>query len=580
MRYRLVAAMGGAFALAAGQAPAQELAGCWAGSLGDGNTQRRAAFEFTRVPDGWRGASHVLGRRIETDSLADIRLAGTALTFASGPTAERRAVFSGSLTGGRLNGRVTRDTVTMPFALTRAEPEPGLALVGYWSGGLYQGEALLVRMGLDVVPAPCGQVLVTMDSPDQSVSDLPVTTMRLEGDSLFLELRYLGGALRGRVAPGGTAFAGEWTQGGATLALRLQRSDSAVTFARPQEPRPPFPYGVEEVTYHNADDSTRFAATLTLPPGDGPFPAAVLITGSGAQNRDETVMGHRPFLVIADHLTRHGIAVLRADDRGVGGSSGNIMAATIADNVGDAMAAVRLLRAHPKIDSTRVGFIGHSEGGWVGPLAASRSNAVAFVVMLAGPAVSGEDILHAQTRAMSRAGGVSADMIDGSEAVSRQVYAIIRTEPDSARAIAAIMAMTDTILRTLPPAQAAALDSTWNAPGRAEQLQQGLAVTVTPWFRYLLTYDPVPALDALRVPVLALFGELDLQVPPEQSVPILERLWADHPDATIHVFPKLNHLFQHAETGLIAEYATIEETFAPVVLEMMTSWILQRFGRR
>lgn len=580
MRYRLVAAMVGALAVAAGPAPAQELSGCWAGSLGDGNAQRRAAFEFARVPDGWRGASHVLGRRIETDSLAEIRLAGTALTFTSGPTAERRAVFSGSLGDGGLSGRVTRDTVTMPFALARAEPEPALALVGYWSGGLYQGEMLLVRMGLDVVPAPCGQVLMTMDSPDQGVSDLPVTSVRMQGDSLFLELRYLGGALRGRVAPGGTAFAGEWTQGGATLALRLQRSDSAVTFARPQEPRPPFPYSVQDVTYHNADDSTRFAATLTLPPGDGPFPAAVLITGSGAQNRDETVMGHRPFLVIADHLTRHGIAVLRADDRGVGGSSGNIMTATIADNVGDAMAAVRLLRAHPKIDSTRVGFIGHSEGGWVGPLAASRSNAVAFVVMLAGPAVSGEDILHAQTRAMSLAGGVGADMIDGSEAVSRQVYAIIRNEPDSARAIAAIMAMTDTILRTLPPAQAAALDSSWNVPGRAEQLRQGLAVTVTPWFRYLLTYDPAPALDALRVPVLALFGELDLQVPPEQSVPILERLWADHPDATIHVFPKLNHLFQHAETGLIAEYATIEETFAPAVLEMMTTWILQRFGRR
>jgi pimeloyl-ACP methyl ester carboxylesterase len=351
-----------------------------------------------------------------------------------------------------------------------------------------------------------------------------------------------------------------------------------VSFARPQEPRPPFPYSAEEVTYRNATDSTRFAGTLTLPPGDGPFPAVVLITGSGAQNRDETVMGHRPFLVLADHLTRQGIAVLRADDRGVGGSTGSLMAATIEDNVGDALAAVRLLRAHPRIDPARVGLIGHSEGGWVAPLAASRSDAVAFVVMLAGPAVSGEEILYAQTRAISRASGASPASIEASEAVARQIYRIILTEPDSARAISSILALTDTILRTLPPDQAAALDSAWNAPGRAEQFRQGLPTTVTPWFRFLLAYDPAAALDALRVPVLALFGELDLQVPPAQSVPVLERLWADHPDATIHVFPGLNHLFQHAQTGLVAEYATIEETFAAEALNRISEWITRRFA--
>ena len=496
----------------------QDVAGCWAGSLGAGNDQRRAAIEFTRAPAGWRGAIHVLSRSLDTDSLAEIQVSDTAIVFTA-PGREGRPAFRGRLDGERLEGQATADTLTLPFAFARTgpAPEPALALAGYWRGALYQGETMVLRMGLEFAPAPCGQALVTMDSPDQGVENMPVTAVRMQGDSLFIEFSYLGGAFRGQVAPGATALAGEWTQGGARLGMRFQRSDSAVSFARPQEPRPPFPYAAEEVTYYNATDSTRFAGTLTLPPGDGPFPAVVLITGSGAQNRDETVMGHRPFLVIADHLTRQGIAVLRADDRGVGGSTGSIMNATIDDNVGDVLAAAELLRAHPRVDPARVGLLGHSEGGWVAPLAASRSDAVAFVVMLAGPAVSGQEILYAQTRAISRASGASPASIEGNEAIARQIYRIILSEPDSARAMAGILALTDTILRTLPPDQAAALDSAWNAPGRAEQFRQGLVTTVTPWFRFLLAYDPAAALDALRVPALALFGELDLQVPPRRA---------------------------------------------------------------
>lgn len=581
MRSRTLPAALSILASLALPATAQELAGCWAGSVGAANAQRRAAIEFTRGPSGWSGALHALGRRVESDSLRDIQATGSGLTFVVRRGTSDR-VFRGTVASTGLSGQVTADTLSQPFAFTRPAPgaDPVLALTGYWRGGVYQGEMMIVRMGLEVAPAPCDQALVTMDSPDQNVEDLPLTSLRMVGDSLFFELSYIGGAFRGAAAPGATALAGEWTQGGQRLTMRFDRADSAASFTRPQEPREPFPYTAEEVTYRNAADGTRFAATLTIPQGEGPFPAAVLITGSGAQNRDEAIMGHRPFLVIADHLTRRGIAVLRADDRGVGGSSGSTMAATIADNAGDVQAAVELLRAHPKIDRARVGLIGHSEGGWVGPLVASRGDAVAFVVMLAGPAVSGEEILYAQTRAISTASGLSPVFIDGSEAVSRRLYAIVKSEPDSARAMTAMLALADTVLRTLPPDQAAALDSAWKDPARAEQFAQGLAITTTPWFRYLLTYEPAAALDALRVPVLALFGELDLQVPPAQSVPVLERLWSDHPDATIRVLAKHNHLFQRAETGLMAEYARIEETFSVEALELMTQWILTRFGPR
>ena len=562
-------------------AGAQELAGCWLGTVGEGNGARRAVLEVTGGESNPAGALHVLSRSHETDSLTDIRATDSTLAFTvRRPNGPRQ--FAAQLSSGRLEGRLRSDTLSQPFAFARAASgaDSARALTGYWRGGLYQGEALVFRMGLEFAPVPCGQVTLTLDSPDQDTENLPVTALRLAGDSLFFEMSYLAASFRGTVAPGATELSGEWSQGGNRLPMRMARSDSAATFARPQEPRPPFPYTAHEVTYHNATDSTRFAGTLTVPPGDGPFPAVVLITGSGAQNRDEALMGHRPFLVIADRLTRNGIAVLRADDRGVGGSTGNTMTATIADNVGDVQAAVALLRAHPKVDSARVGLVGHSEGGWVAPLVANQSDGVAFIVMLAGPAVSGEEILYAQTRAMSSVGGLAPAFIEGSEAVSRKIYAIVKSEPDSARAMQAMLALTDTVTRSLPPAQRAAMDSAWAESGRAEQLEEGLAVTLTPWFRYLLSYDPAPALGALRVPVLALFGELDLQVPPTQSVPVLERLWAQHPDATIHVFPRLNHLFQHAETGLLSEYATIEETFAEPALEMMTSWILERAGKR
>jgi len=303
-----------------------------------------------------------------------------------------------------------------------------------------------------------------------------------------------------------------------------------------------------------------------------------LITGSGAQNREEALMGHRPFLVIADDLTRRGIAVLRVDDRGVGGSTGNLMASTIDDNAGDALAGVAYLRAHPKIDPARVGLIGHSEGAWVAPLAASRSSDVAYVVLLAGPAVSGEELLYAQSRAIAEASGTPEPLIAGNIAVARRMYEIIKSEPNDSLARARLLELVEGVTAELPADQAAALDSLWSVPEVEQQFEQRLGIMLTPWFRYLLAYDPGPALESLTISVLALFGEKDLQVPPSQSVPVLRRLTASNPNVTVHVFDDLNHLFQHAESGLIGEYARIEETFAPEALELMGAWLVERFG--
>ena len=555
----------------------QEFDGCWAGTIASGADQRRAALELVRAGGVGGGAFHVLGRHVATDSLANVSAGGDEVAFTL-PTQEGAPAFRVRAAGDSLSGEATRgsDTYSVRFARVGATPDAASTLIGYWFGWLQQAGSPVLRIGLDVAPAPCGQVIVTMDSPDQGAEDLPITSLSASADSLRFEIAYVGGAFRGAARAGGDSLVGRWSQGGGTLDLLLARTDSAPSAGRPQEPEKPFPYDEDEVTYENPTDGTRFAGTLTVPEGEGPFPAALMITGSGAQNRDEAIMGHRPFLVIADYLTRHGVAVLRVDDRGVGGSSGNVMQATIADNAGDARAGVSFLATHPKVDAERIGLIGHSEGGWVAPAAAARSDEVAFIVTLAGPAVTGEAIRHAQDSLMLLASGLPPHYITANRTVSAAIYAALRSTPDDSLALVRMVEAATSTAAALPAQQRAAWDSVQALADTAQQLRS-LRLATTVWFRYLLDYDPVPHLREVDVPVLALYGAKDLQVPPHQSVPVLRDALAHNPDVTIRVFPELNHLFQHAETGLPAEYGRIEETFAPEALEVIARWIKERF---
>lgn len=557
-------------------AAAQDAAGCWLGR----NGERTAILELDLTDGEWGGRIHQLAAVVVSHPLTSVEVEGTAvrLTFPQGD-GQQPAHLSVDLRGDSLIGIVRTGTSESGVALSRLDParlEPTRELVGYWSGGLEQSGVVVLRLGVEIGDAPCGQVVASLDSPDQGATDIPIAGMRLAGDSIHFEVPRVGGAFSGKLGAARTKLEGTWTQGPSSLPMSLSRSDSALAWRRPQQPTPPFPYTASEVSYENPADGTTLAGTLTLPPGDGPFPAAMLLTGSGPQDRDETLMGHKPFLVIADYLTRRGIAVLRVDDRGVGGSSGNVMAATIADNVGDAAAGVEFLRTHPQIDPERVGLIGHSEGGWVAPALAAESDAISFVVMLAGPAASPYDLLLAQSRAMLEASG--APLVEAQVALNQRLLDILRAEPDSARAVAAMRAAATEWLEALPP-EGAALRSRMESPQMRAQVEQALAIQTTPWFRGLLAHDPLPSLDKLEVPVLAMYGELDLQVPPSQSVPVLEEMWADHPDATVRLMPGLNHLFQHAGTGLVAEYSQIEETFAPDALQVIGDWIEERFGR-
>jgi len=346
--------------------------------------------------------------------------------------------------------------------------------------------------------------------------------------------------------------------------------------ARPQQPEPPYPYTVQDVTFANSEAGVELAGTLTLPDGNGPFPAVVLVSGSGPQDRDEALFGHKPFLVLADHLTRHGIAVLRYDDRGVGRSTGDFSTATSMDFTGDALAAVASLRARPDIRKDGIGIAGHSEGGLVAPMASTRSDEVSFIVMLAGPGVPGIDILVAQGELINRAAGASEDVIEFNRRIQLGLADIVAAEPDPEVAGPRMQVFMHEVIESLPDEVREVIGGGMNDDAIIATVNQ----MNSPWFRSFLHYDPRPALENVEVPTLAVIGGKDLQVPPSLNIPEIEGAFdrGGNPDATVRVLPGLNHLFQETETGSPAEYGQLEQTMSPMLLDVVTDWILERFG--
>ena len=431
-----------------------------------------------------------------------------------------------------------------------------------WTGTLDVGGVEL-RIVVHLTRTESG-LTATMDSPDQGATGLPVTSAKVDDGTLALELKNLGASYDGTWDAGKRAFVGEWQQGGASLPLTL-RAGKPAEVRRPQEPKPPFPYASEEVTFDSLAEDVTLAGTLTRPEGDGPFPAVVLVSGSGPQDRNEELFGHKPFLVLADHLTRRGIAVLRYDDRGVGDSTGDRSEAVMADFAQDAAGAVSYLADRKDIDAKRIGLAGHSEGGVVVPMVANaHPDRVAFLVLMAGTAVPGEELLHMQTAAVLKAMGVDKDTIAQGEAGNRKVYEAVRdaeqplTDEQVAELVAGI------------------------AGGESEEardtLKARLKLVQSRWFRDFLLYDPRPALTKVRCPVLAVFGGKDLQVPAEENAAGMKGAFAENGngDVTVRTLPGLNHLFQTADSGAPTEYGRIEETFAPAALQVIGDWIEQQ----
>jgi pimeloyl-ACP methyl ester carboxylesterase len=443
-------------------------------------------------------------------------------------------------------------------------PPPNLE--GSWLGSLEVGPGVKLRLAFHIAKSAQGDLTGTFDSLDQGAKGLPLAGIKLNGLSVAIELKAPAATYTGTLNSDATELTGNWNQGPASLPLNLKKVDAVPALDRPQEPKGPFPYRAEDVTYPSKAEGVQLAATLTIPEGGGPFPAVLLITGSGAQDRDETLLGHKPFLLIADFLTRRGIAVLRVDDRGTAKSTGNFGSATTADFVEDAAGSLAYLKARKEIDPKHIGVIGHSEGAVIAPILATGSNGVAFVVMMAGTAVRGSEVLKAQAAAIMRAGGASDSAIADNVAVQEQLFTLADPKLDAAQLQARKQTLEQSLLTKLPEDQRA---------GAASFLHGQVEGAATPWMRYFIAYDPAPALRALKVPVLVLNGSLDLQVPPVQNLPAivkaLER--GGNSDYEVVKFPGLNHLFQTAKTGSPAEYAQIPETMAPVVLETMATWI-------
>mgnify|MGYP001615961299 FL=1 len=450
-----------------------------------------------------------------------------------------------------------------------ADTVSAASFAGDWHGQLNAGFSKL-QLVVHFKRQPDGGLSATFDSPDQSAFGLPVDSVFQQGRALRFVMNAIRGSFEGALDASGDTLAGSWTQG-MSLPLAFTRGP-APAIRRPQDPVRPFPYDEEEVVVENAAAAVRLAGTLTKPRGPGPFPAALLITGSGPQNRDEELADHRPFLVLADHLTRHGLAVLRLDDRGVGRSTGTFAGATTRDFAGDARAAVEFLKRRGEVDRARIGLIGHSEGGIIAPMLAADSKDIAFVVLMAGPGLPGEWILVRQGELLNRAAGASESLVALNRAAQESTFAIVKAEQDTAAAARRIRALAGRLFAHVGGDQKQA------GSAMQRQLEQQAGFVASAWFRFFLTYDPAPTLRKVKCPVLALNGSKDLQVPPaEDLAAIAGALEAGgNRDFKTVELPNLNHLFQTSATGSVAEYGTIEETIAPAALDTMTAWIEAR----
>lgn len=452
----------------------------------------------------------------------------------------------------------------MLLSATAAHAAAPCSIDGDWDGALLAG-AIKLRLTFHIATengTPGGTVV----SVDQGNALIPLSAVACDGPKVSISVDKIRGTYDATLAPDGKSMAGTWSQLGNAMPLTLaRRAPGQVGFVirRPQEPHPPYTYRSEDVVF-DGPNGIKLAGTITIPNGKGPFPAAVLVQGSGAHDRDEAIMGHKPFLVLADNLTRHGIAVLRVDKRGVGKSTGAYATATSTDFAADTEASAAYLKSRPEINPAKIGLIGHSEGGMIAPLVAAEDHSIAFIVLMAGPGLPGDVLLEEQHRLIAAGMGATKEQVEKAAEIERRIIDIARSAKDTEEARAKLTALTDA-----EPA---------GAQRQAETAQ--IETLASPWFRYFLNYDPVPVLRRVKCPVLAINGEKDLQVPPKEDLAAIKAALADNRDVQVVELPGLNHLFQTAKTGLPTEYGEIEETMAPVALDTVTSWIVKHTWQR
>jgi pimeloyl-ACP methyl ester carboxylesterase len=542
--------------------------GTYSGTLQAGEAQLHLLLHLSKGPNGsLRATLDSLEQGVFAIEANSASFANFSLTLELNSVGAR---FEGKVSPDHeiIHGNWSQGSASIPLIFRRetgaVARKPGDALFpveGIWQGAV-ETHGMRLRFQLHISHDTEGALIAALDSLDQGVTGLPANKVTLQDQVFHFEIPSVAGVYEGTLNPAKNAIAGKWSQTSAdNLPLDFKRSDQTLELRRPQTPARPFPYVEEKVSFHGGGEGIELSGTLTLPKGAGPFPAVLLVAGSGPQDRDASLANHRPFLLIADALTRKRIAVLRYDKRGVGESTGNPDTATTMDLAADAKAALALLKSRKEIDGSRVGLIGHSEGAIIAPYLAGHSKEVQWLVLLAAPATPGEQTLLHQSELIGRAGGLSDEQLEASLGFDQAAYALVRKEKDpSALAEKLVALVKETGLDSaLPPAA----------------LETQLRMLTSPWFRFFLDYDPLPNLKAVRCPVLALYGQKDLQVAPKANLPLLQKALQDAANsrAETRELPELNHLFQHAYTGTPAEYAAIEETFSPEALTLIVDWV-------
>jgi uncharacterized protein len=553
-----------ALVAAAGLAQAQDkdLTGDWQGTLSAGGANLRLVLHVSKAADG--------SLKANLDSVDQgVNIPVNSVTFKDSRLSLSLEMIHGSYEGKiSTDGNVISGTWTQgqPFPLDFKRPAPAKPsdIDGTWMGTLDTG-TIKLHVVFHILNSANG-LTATMDSPDQGMKSLQTSAVKRDGASLRIEADKLDGVYEGTIPADKSSIDGKWTQKGNTFPLVLKpvKDEALLEPKRPQNPVKPYPYRDEDVTYENKIQNVTLAATFTVPQGKGPFSAVVLITGSGPQDRDETLLGHKPFLILSDYLTRHGIAVLRADDRGTAKSTGDFKTATTADFATDTEAGIAYLKTRLEVDPRKIGLIGHSEGAVIAPMIAARNPDVAFIVMMAGSGVSGDQVLVAQREAIAVASGTKPEEAAKYAAKEKEMLALIEAEK----------------VPTEKDDAALEKELREKMAGDVPESQIGLQIKLltSPWFRYFLTYDPAIALRKVTCPVLVLNGEKDKQVLPEQNLPPIRQALtqAGNKHFEVDELPGLNHLFQTANTGSPAEYAGIEETMSPVALEKINTWIAKQ----
>ena len=450
---------------------------------------------------------------------------------------------------------------------TRQTPNRDSVLFGSWQGNL-DNNGTPLPLVLKFGKSKYGALIALLDSPQQGATNIPTTKATLEGDSVIIIANNLMAMYRGKYEKDSSLIRGIWYQVGKLFPLVLKKTDKPLTINRPQEPKGPYPYNEELVTFQNKKAKIKLAGTLTTPKTGSKFPAVIMITGSGPQDRDENIFNHKPFKVIADYLTKLGIAVLRFDDRGVGKSEGKFTECTTKDFSTDVLAAIDFLRSRKDIDKKKIGLIGHSEGGIIAPMCAVNSKNIAYIVLLAGPGVKGDEILLEQTKLIDYASKMDSASVNKDLELARKMYPVLQEKEDDKVISRKLEQLYTEYWNALPDSQ--------KAERPLLSFLSQIRSLMSPWFRYFLSYDPSKALQKIKIPLLALNGSNDLQVPPKQNLPAVEKALkkAGNKNYKIVELPDLNHLFQHCKTGAPSEYAGIEETFSPDALKIMGDWIL------